>query len=281
MRKVKIKAPSKINLTLDVSPLKDGYHPIVSLVSTIDVCDEITLIKRKDDKITLKEKGLLLDCAEQENNAVKTARAFQEKYGTCGVDIILNKKIPVGAGVGGSSADIAGVINGMQKLFGEKEGVKEISNSLASDATYLIRGGFAVISDRGNTVKELAVDKTFYLLLITRDEQISAKESYKAFDMLGKETPCATYQAVNYLISGEDEKFFSILFNGLYEPSLTIIPALKEGIDDLKDTGAKASLMTGSGSAVYGIYQTKKERDRAYKGLYKKYGKRLIKTKTL
>lgn len=280
MKKVKLKAYAKINLTLDVGQKKEGYHPINSLVSSIDVCDEIQINKRNDDKITLTEKGLSAGCSVMENNAYKTAKMFMEKYNTCGVDIYINKKIPVGGGLGGSSADIAGVLNGLAKLFEINEDVSSISDALASDATYMLKGGYAVISDRGNTVKYIDSNKVFYLLLITNDKQILAKESYRAFDELKKESSCLTEKAVDCLMQDKREEFFASLGNDLYLPSLSILPEMETELADLIGAGAKASLMTGSGSVVYGVFEKAKNRNKAYKLLVNKYPNRLIKSKT-
>ena len=157
MKRVKIKVPAKINLTLDITGVKDGYHHLKSIVSSINLYDTITLIKRNDDKITLLEKGIESGCDTQKNNAFKACKAFINKFGTTGVDIVLNKKIPVGGGLGGSSADIAGVLNGMKKLFGIDGSVKDLADELGSDSRYMLEGGWAVISERGNKVKKLKI----------------------------------------------------------------------------------------------------------------------------
>ena len=117
MKNIVINAPAKVNFTLDVLGVEENYHKIKTLVSTIDLYDKITIKKRKDSRIKLVMKGIKVDCEITENNAYKAAKAFIEKYKTLGVDIIVNKKIPVGAGLGGSSADIAGVLNAMEGLY--------------------------------------------------------------------------------------------------------------------------------------------------------------------
>ena len=141
MKKVVINAPAKVNFTLDILGVEDGYHKIKTLVSTINLCDKITIKKRKDSRINLIMKGIPVDCEPIENNAYKAAQAFVEKYKTLGVDIIVNKKIPVGAGLGGSSVDIAGVLNGMKALYPETE-VLDIANKLGSDSGYLLQDYF-------------------------------------------------------------------------------------------------------------------------------------------
>ena len=281
MKKVKLKANAKINFTLDVGRAENGFHPIKSLVSSIDVCDEITLTARADDKVTLTEKGVPSGCEKEKNNAYKTAVAYVEKFGTNGVDITLKKRIPVGGGLGGSSADIAGVINGMQLLYGAQDKAHEISDNLASDATYMLTGGYAVISGRGNTVMPLSVDKTFYLLLITNPGQITAKQGYQGFDEIGKDYPFVTDLAVEKFLSGRTGEFIGLLGNGLYESALKVIPELEVDVSALKTAGADTALLTGSGSVVYGVFESEKKRDECYKKLKKKYGKRLIKCKTV
>ena len=87
MKKVKINVPAKINLTLDVLGAKNNYHQIESLVASVDIYDTVYLTERKDGKITLDMKGIPVDCPIVDNNAVKAARLFCEKFSTYGVDI--------------------------------------------------------------------------------------------------------------------------------------------------------------------------------------------------
>ena len=153
MKKITIKAKAKINLTLDVVGLNSGYHDINTLVTTIDLYDRIILKKRKDSAISLNCTGVKMDCAITDNNAYKTAKAFADKFSTGGVDITVQKNIPLGAGLGGSSADIAGVLNGLKALYGVNESVLDIANALGSDSGYMLSGGYAVLSGRGDKIK--------------------------------------------------------------------------------------------------------------------------------
>ena len=194
MKKVVINAHAKVNFTLDILGVEDGYHKIKTLVSTINLCDKITIKKRKDSRINLIMKGIPVDCEPIENNAFKAAQAFVEKYKTLGVDIIVNKKIPVGAGLGGSSVDIAGVLNGMKALYPETE-VLDIANKLGSDSGYLLDGGFAVLTGRGEKVDKKDIDQKLYLLIITEQKKISSRESYKLFDKQEKNYKPATVSA--------------------------------------------------------------------------------------
>ena len=117
MKKITIKAPAKVNLTLDIVEKKRKYHAISSLVASIDLCDEITIKERKDRRINLDMKGIKMDCDLTENNAYLAAKAFVDKFSTMGADIKIVKNIPLSSGLGGSSADTAGVLRGLKELY--------------------------------------------------------------------------------------------------------------------------------------------------------------------
>ncbi len=116
---IRVKAYAKLNLTLAVTGVRDGYHMLDSLVCTVDMFDLIKLKRRKDKLVSVEMHGRGTETLPYEkNNAVKAAEAFIKTFDTCGTDIKIFKNIPVGAGLGGSSADISGVINGMARLYG-------------------------------------------------------------------------------------------------------------------------------------------------------------------
>ena len=275
---VKVKAPAKINLTLDILGEEGGYHQLKSLVTTIGIKDTITIKKRKDKQITLKVKGGNLDCDIQQNNAYKTAVAFQKQFNTLGVDIVIDKRIPVGGGLGGSSADISATLNGMKKLFGIKDSVKPLAEQLGSDTVYMLDGGLKVISGRGEKVVSVNSKLKLYLLLITANESVSAGGCYKRFDEQGVIYPPSTDLAVKELKSGKVDEFLSLLKNDLYPPAKSLVEEIEQNLDLLKPFGT--AFMTGSGSVVVGAYKTKKQLKLAYKTLYPKLKNKLIKTKT-
>ena len=281
MKRAKVKIPAKINLTLDVLGIKDGYHQISSLVTSIDIFDTIIVKARKDDKITLKEKGIKSGAKMQDNLAYKTAKLFMETYNTYGVDIVIKKSIPVGGGLGGSSADIAGVIKCMQALFGVKEDLTNLANKLGSDCAYMLTGGLAVMLGRGDRVQKYPFNASGELLLITHNEQVSAKDGYKAFDGLNTSFNPCTDLAVESLKNGDYQGFYGAIKNDLYYGVKNLLPVLEDKIDAIQKVGANVSLMTGSGSVVYGIFESKGQRDLAYKKLKKTYGKSLIKAKII
>lgn len=281
MKKIKIKAPAKINLTLDILGQEKGYHDIKSLVTTINLYDKIILKKRKDKRINVELKGLDVGCSMFDNNAYKAGKMFVETFSTNGADIFIEKNIPIGAGLGGSSADIAGVLNGMKELYQTTDNLLPLANNLGSDSGYMLSGGYAVITGRGEKIAKKEIPQVLYLLLITENKQISARASYKAFDKLEKTYKPCTTSAEKALKEKDFEKFCSCIKNDLYLASSQIVEEIKLNVQILKKIGAPAQIMTGSGSAVCGIYFNKRERNKAYKKLYPIYKNQLIKANTI
>lgn len=281
MKKITVKIPAKINLTLDVVGVSGGFHDIESLCTGINIYDKITVKKRSDKLITLKETGIKAGCDTLNNNAYKSAVLFMQTFRTSGVDIIIDKSIPVGAGLGGSSADIAGVLLAMQKLFGVKKDIKPLADSLGSDSGYMLSVRPAIISGRGDKVIYLNEKINLSLLVIKEDFGILAKDCYKTFDDLPDKPSVATANAVDMLHLGDKTAFVSALKNDLYLASKILRPELEENILALKNAGAISSIMTGSGSAVYGVFSLARDRNKAYKTLYPKYKDKLIKAKTI
>lgn len=281
MKKVKVKIPAKVNLTLDVVGTQGNYHEIASLVASVNVYDVITVEKRADNKIVLNMKGEKVDCSLPDNNAYKAAKLFSETFSTGGVTVTVEKNIPVGGGMGGSSADIAGVLKGMNALYEIDFDMGELANTLGSDVKYMLEGGFAVISGRGHIVEEQFISSTLYLIMIKEEKSISSRSCYKKYDEIGKRsTPC-TKTAVKALHGGDFDKYVEVAKNDLYIPAKSFVPQLQSNVELLKSAGAPLALMTGSGSVVFAVFDNQKERDRLYKKIKPVFGDKAFKAKTL
>lgn len=279
MKSLKIKAPAKVNFTLDVAQGQNGFHDINSLVNTISFCDVIKVKKRKDDKIVLKCKGVNPECSLENNNAYKTAKEFISEFATGGVTISLKKKIPVGGGLGGSSADVAGVLNALKALYGVEKDLSYIANRLGSDTAYMLNGGWAVIQGRGEIITPVDARAKFYLVMLTCPSGVSAGACYKKFDELGVESNPTTSLAVESLKKGEVSTFFTCLKNDLYVPAKTFASEIESNLELLKSFAP--AVMTGSGSVTVALFTDEKLRNKAYKKLRKIYGKKVLKANTL
>lgn len=278
MEKVKISAPAKVNFTLDILGEEQGFHKIKSLVTTLSLGDKVILKKRSDKNITIAQKGIVVDCPNEQNNAYKSAKLFMETFNTNGVDIVIDKRIPLGGGLGGSSADICAVLKGMKKLYKIEQDITPLANLLGSDTAYMLDGGLAVIEGRGEIVSHLNARLNLYLLLLTANSSVTAGECYKEFDKIAKTYPDTTDKAVESLINRNYQEFISNLKNDLYLPAKTLCPEIEQNLNLLKEQGD--CFMTGSGSVTVGVYKTRRARNKAYKKLLSKVKTKLIKTKT-
>ena len=146
MHSTKVRAYAKVNLTLEIGGREEGYHLLDSLVASVDIYDEIRLKKRKGklSSIWMQGKGSE-SIPPEKNNALKAAERYSEIFGTDGADITILKDIPIGAGMGGSSADVAGVLVGMQRLYNAATDaqLETLAESLGSDVKFMLKGGYA------------------------------------------------------------------------------------------------------------------------------------------
>ncbi len=256
MKTVRLKAFAKINLFLDVTGVEGGYHTLDSVVTTVDLFDTITLSCRRDKKIVLKTGGGLYFVTENsDNNAYKAAALYVERFGVNGVDITLNKRIPVGSGMGGSSADIAAVLKGMEKLYGCGADLKAMADELGSDSGYLVTGGYARLKGRGEKVESLDIDKKLHFFVITADGGVNTAQCFKAYDAGEKQAaPFGADELVAALKDGEIKS--EAFFNALYAPAITVNPNVEKAYDFIASLSPAAVAMSGSGSSVFGIFDT-------------------------
>lgn len=281
MNSVRVKSYAKINLTLDILGVTDGYHMIDSVVASIDLCDVITAKKRKDSLVSIAMHGEGSEAiAYENNNAVKAAEAFVKRLGTNGADITVWKNIPMGAGLGGSSADVAGVLNAMAKLYNVTDftALKEIADGLGSDCGYMLTGGWARISGRGQIVKRLDSKLKLDIGLLVPKSGVSTAECYRACDRLPK-SAFTSGQAEKAVIACDREILSASLSNGLAAAACSLNGDVGEAIKELEGFAPLGVNMTGSGSGVYAVFENDQFMRYAlsrYRGKY-----RFIPTKTV
>lgn len=276
MTTAKVKAYGKINLTLDITGTCEGYHTLDSFVATVDLYDLVVAKKRKDKRVCVEMKGLDAEKIPPfDNNAQKAAERFVERFDTCGADITVFRNIPSGAGLGGSSADIAGVLNAMEKLYPieNKREIKAVADGLGSDSGYLLTGGFARISGRGTIVENLpAGEKKLYLLLICPKTGVGAGECYRKYDEMRLVGGRATAACVDAFLKGELEEVGKALSNDLYLPAASVNQDVALALEEAKSFSPLGASMTGSGSAVFALFDSRELRDWAksrYRGRFR------------
>lgn len=254
------RAAAKLNLTLDVVGKEGGYHLLDSLVTTIDVYDLIRVSSRKDKKIRLTMHGMgseLLDTVQ--NNAYRAALAFQNKFETAGADVTVYKNIPMRAGMGGSSADAAGVLRALAEVYSVSDmgALKELADGLGSDTGYLLTGGIARMRGRGERVEPLDVSLPLWFLLVCPEEGVETARCFSEYDE-GKESfSPRTERAVDLLERGDTVGAARLFGNALTSAAKTIEPAVERTLASLKQLSPLCASMTGSGSGCFAAFETR------------------------
>lgn len=278
MRKIKVKAFAKVNFTLDIKGKENGYHELKTLVATVSLSDDVIIKKRRDDRISLKVKGKA-GCPANENNAYKAGKAFKKTFKTEGFDILLKKHIPMGSGLGGSSTDAAAVLVGLKTLFGTDGDMTDLANSLGSDTAYILKGGFALLSGRGEKIAPVNFADKLYVILCKANGSVVTKDAYAKFDELKTSEPPATEIAVESLEKGDIAGFYKNLKNDLYPSATEILPEIRQNLKILSSVAP--ATMSGSGSTTFAVFSDRRSRDQAYKKLYGRLKGKLIKAETV
>lgn len=259
MESVKVKAYAKINLTLFVTGTENGYHMLDSLVSSVDLYDLIKIKKRRDKLVSVTMHGMGSETIPHEsNNAARAAELFVERFQTTGADITVYKNIPMGAGLGGSSADAAGVLTGLAKLYkiDDSAGLKLLADRTGSDTRYMLTGGWARLSGRGDIVKAVESRLKAHIFLLVPSGGVSSAQCYQAFDKVGK-TGGNSDEAERAVIDGDLKGLAKGLSNSLTPAAVSLSGEIKDCIGELNEFAPLAVNMTGSGSGVYALFDSK------------------------
>lgn len=275
--KTVMKCRAKINLGIDVlDRLPNGYHKVRMVMMQVDVFDTVTVSLRKDKKIVLKSDDKNMPCDES-NLAYRAAKAFFDNTHAAGCDIYIEKRIPMGAGMAGGSADAAGVINGLNKLLGEPLSLSErmkIGGTLGADIPYCIMGGCALAEGIGEVLTALPEPPKLNFVIAKPKQSISTKWAYENLDFTKKPEGLNIDGLINGIKNGSPAEMFKNMGNILENVSVPACPEIREYKKALLKLGADCSMMSGSGSAVFGIFTDGKKADEAYarfKELYRDY----------
>lgn len=255
---IALKAYAKINYCIDILGLKDGYHIIDTVMSSIDLYDIVKVKKRNDNKINIFCHGV----KAEDNTAYKAALLLLEKFNLSGADIEITKRIPFCSGLGGSSADAAAVIYAYMNFYGlSPEDVYDICVECGSDTPYMLKGGFARAEGRGEVVSYFNCEKKYNIVIAKPEGGVSAKDSYNMYDKLNileKNSDSNAQKVINTLIAADFSLLSKYCINALQPASTAILPAIAQTIRYLNEYGASAAFMSGSGSCCAGIFESGK-----------------------
>lgn len=266
-----LKAYGKINLGLDVvRRLENGYHEVRMIMQSVELADIVTVKRLSEDKIVIGTDKEDLSCDER-NLAYKAAKLMKESYAVSdGVEIFLEKHIPMAAGMAGGSADCAAVLKGMNELFGLGLSLKELQEigvKLGADVPYCLMGGCALSEGIGEVLTPLK-DAPFCVVLLAKpDIDVSTKYVYEnlKLDVLKRHPDIDGM--MQDIEEGNLEKLCDKLENVLESVTGREYPVIGEIEKIMKDAGALAGIMSGSGPTVFGIFRETKAAEDAMAGI--------------
>lgn len=271
---IKLKAPAKINLCLDIlSTLDNGYHSVWMVMQTIGLYD--TICVEKTDTQTIE-----IDCdkpnipVDKRNIAWKAADAFFEKTGikNQGIRITIQKNIPSSAGLAGGSTDGAAVLVGLNKLFDSaltEHELCEIGQKIGADVPFCIVGGTALAQDIGQILSRLPDFEGYKIVLVKPDRDVSTKQAYNTFESKSDVRHINSAKILHLCANGDYENSFRY-FENVFE-QLVEVPERVEIKSVMRQFNASLTLMSGSGPSVYGIFKNENDANECAKILKKSY----------
>lgn len=253
---IRIQSFAKINLALAVLGKRpDGYHNIQTIFQSIDLHDDLEF--RPADGLELQCENLP-DVPREDNLIWKAAMALAENIpGRRGASITLRKRIPSGAGLGGGSSNAASTLLGLCRLWRIRPSdidLHPMAAELGSDVPFFLSGGTALGSGRGEIIDPLPDPPAFHLVVIFPGVKVSTIEAYRSLN-LGLTS--ATEDNRIHRFCGQLENNANLLtgiFNDFEASILPAYPPTREAKDFLRRQGAAATLLSGSGSAVFGLF---------------------------
>ena len=261
------KAYAKVNLGLDIVGLReDGYHLVKMIMQTIDLFDVLTFQPAERPGIFLKisEKSTIPDVADVptdgRNLIVKAAGRILEKAGIpdAGVEILLEKHIPMAAGMAGGSTDCAAALRGVAELMGLDLGEKELAEigvSLGADVPYCLMGGTALSEGIGEVLTPLPALPPCGFLIVKPEFGASTKEVYGAYDrLMPEEIRHPDIDGMTEALNQGDLSGVAARLGNVLEPvTVAMHPQIRTIEDLIRRSGVKDTIMTGSGPTVFGI----------------------------
>ena len=290
MDSYEITAYAKLNLFLRVRGiLPNGYHSLYSIMQEIDISDSITINIDQD-----RESGFDIKCIgrndiDPDKNLCSKAKdrffSYLRKKAQTDpsykikvpyIEIVLTKRIPSESGMGGGSSDAAAVLMVLQEHFGNPftdEELNQLAVNVGADVPFFLYGGTCLCQSVGEEISQLEPLAGIPLLIVKPSKGVSTPECFHAIDSkplpeFDEDRYSAYIENLNNTDKTPLERFLEgkdLLTNDLEMPSLEMIPEIGKAMDLLLETGAKFSRMTGSGSAVFAMYDSEEARDAAYK----------------
>jgi 4-diphosphocytidyl-2-C-methyl-D-erythritol kinase len=256
---LKVRAFAKVNYALEVRGLRDdGYHEIRSVLQSISLADELEIERTGGGfELLFEPEGVEVGPLE-ENTVYKAWALLWEVSGhELPVRVRLHKRIPAGAGLGGGSADAAAVLVGMNELFGLGLNCKElrdIGSRIGADVPFCLLGGTALGEGRGEVLTPLPAPPDHHLVLAKPVRSAETGGIYRAHDELHAKSSASVDPVIAALRSGDLSALGGALGNDLEPVTAGLVPEVAVYRREMLQAGALGATMSGTGTAVYGIF---------------------------
>lgn len=263
-------ANAKINLALAVQGIReDGYHELQSVMQSIDLHD-IVRVRRHGEEVVCRCGAL----SGPDNLAYKIALEFLEQCGLAkGIEIEIEKHIPIQAGLAGGSTDAAATLRLLNQLYGEPLSTEELLTLAAgcgADVAFCLQGGTMWATGRGERLERLPAAPKLDLVLVKPDTGVNTGEAYRRFDSVGQ-TGCLKRADWEKALRGDSaQQIAELLYNNLEPASIQLVPHILDYKQHLLEAGCYGALMSGSGSSVFGVAKGKQHAMQVAETLRKK-----------
>lgn len=259
---VMLKALAKINLGLDVLGRREnGYHDVKMVMQTIYLYDNVTISKTEEPGIQI-ESNLFYLPVDENNIAYKAAKKLMDEFQIQeGVRIVLEKHIPVAAGMAGGSSNAAAVLVGMNRLFSlglSQEDLMERGVSLGADVPYCVMRGTVLAEGIGEILTPLPPLPKCYVLIAKPGISVSTKQVYEKLDSKEIEEHPDIDGILEGLEHGDLRKIANSMGNVLEKVTIEDYPIIEDIKRTMKEAGALNAMMSGSGPTVFGLFEDKK-----------------------
>ncbi len=265
---ITLRACAKINLSLQILGKRhDGYHELVTVFQTVDLADKLT-VSAGGSGLRIAATGIPVP--EHEGNLCLRAacRYFEAAALQPAATIQLEKKIPVGAGLGGGSADAAATVCALHRLVAADVNLGQIAADVGSDVAFFLRGGTALGEGRGERITPCPQPTTGYVLLTNPDLRISTRAAYGLLTAASYSDGARTRELFDRLRQGACLLTCTDLLVNDFEPVIEAhYPQLRRLRERLLSAGAAAAMLSGSGSCVFGLFGDEAVADRCARAL--------------
>jgi 4-diphosphocytidyl-2-C-methyl-D-erythritol kinase len=252
-----LRAHAKINLGLHILGKRpDGYHELETVFHEVDLFDEIMIEPAEADSFECRGNAVPDDEGNLCLQALRLMRT-EQKIKT-GVRIVLTKKIPIGAGLGGGSSDAAAILTALNTLWNLNLGddvLRRYAASIGSDIPFFIRGGSAYALGRGEKLEAMRLEIPFWILLVTPPVHVSTAWAYGRLKVHRNGVPTGLKTELPNALK-ETSLFPRLVQNDFEEIIFAQYPVIHDIKSELLHSGALFALMSGSGSSVFGLYDS-------------------------